>query len=74
MRPPPLRVVIISSPQVGYAITDRIVNMPQEGVSITGPLYTQYRRTHFMYTFSHSINALPLAITVLESIDAPPDD
>jgi hypothetical protein len=35
-QPSPLRVVVISSPQVAFAITDRIANMPQEGITLEG--------------------------------------
>jgi hypothetical protein len=36
MQPAPLRVMVISRPQVGYAITDRVINMPQAGITIIG--------------------------------------
>jgi hypothetical protein len=80
-QPPPLRVVVISGPQVGYAITDRVVNMPQEGVSITGTtIYSVPAHTLQVHTrnhgnhFSQSMNALPLVITVVDSINAPSYD
>jgi hypothetical protein len=39
MQPAPLRAVVISRPQVGYDITDRVINMPQAGITITGTIF-----------------------------------